>query len=78
MLKWYTCGMWLKMHRQNERESYSHRNRIKTTMVEGINHITTKTFFLVVIGLRPSTVCAFSVAITLPFPLPVNYSIPSA
>ena len=32
--------MWLIMHKQTERESYSHRKRTKATMVEGINPIT--------------------------------------
>ena len=35
--------MWLKIHKQSEKERYSHRKRTKATMVEGtINHITTK------------------------------------
>ena len=28
--------MWLKMHKQSERESYSHKKRTEATMVEAI------------------------------------------
>ena len=38
----HTCGTWLDMHKQSERESYKHRNRTKVTIVEEINPITTK------------------------------------
>ena len=34
--------MWLRMQKQSERVSCSHRKRTKATMVEGINPITTK------------------------------------
>ena len=34
--------MWLKMHKQSERESYSHKKRTEATMVEGINPRTTE------------------------------------
>ena len=42
--KEHTYGMWLKMHKQTERESYSHRERTtEATMAEGINPRTNKT-----------------------------------
>ena len=34
--------MWIKMHKQSDTESCSHRKATKATMVEGINPITTK------------------------------------
>ena len=34
--------MWLIIHKQSKRESYSHRKETKATMVEEIKHITTK------------------------------------
>ena len=38
-----TCGTWLEMNKQSEKESYSHRKRTKVTIVEEINPITKKT-----------------------------------
>ena len=35
--------MWLKIHKQSERESYSHRKRTKATAEEGNNPTATKT-----------------------------------
>ena len=40
--KWYTCEMYLRVHKQSERVSYNQRKRTKATMLEGINPITTK------------------------------------
>ena len=40
--KEHTYGMWLKMHKQTERECYSHRKRTKATMAEGIYPRTNK------------------------------------
>ena len=42
--------MWLKMHKQNERESYSHRKRTTVTIAEEINSIITKKIELVILA----------------------------
>ena len=61
--------MWLKIHKQSERESYSAKKHGKVTMAEGTNPTTTKNAkyfvfslfvsFLVVIALLSSTIVAF-------------------
>ena len=41
--KEHTYGMWLKLHKQTERESYSHRRGTKVTVVQRIYPRTNKT-----------------------------------
>ena len=71
--------MWLKIHKQSERESYSHKKHGKVTMAEGTNPTTTKKaqYFVLFVFfgsyrvtiLYHCSFCALSGAITFPFTL---------
>ena len=54
------CGE--KMHKQSDKENYSHRKHTKVIMVEGINPITTKKTKIELRILAAMDSCCFSLA----------------